>query len=379
MTISSNTVGHPVIKVLVLSKSFEIGGAERMIADLALLPETDDCSYEYAYLWPLKNDVFFQLIRSAGRPVKGLGTSKSELDIRWLFRLRKYLKRARFDVIHTHAASTSSLVRLVCLTLRHRPFQVYTEHSVWETSRFLTNIANRLTLPLCDALVAVSAFTAASYPSNYSKAFSVVPPGISRDRIIGAVDQDLSDRMQNLKERTSFLVGTAARLVPVKNVPVLISAIASLRNSGHSVGCVIAGDGPEFQSLISLVEELDLSGLVLFLGYIEQVGAMLSLIDAFVLSSLHEGAPVSIMEAMAAGVPVIATGVDGVNELFTDGQEGYLIPINNPTGIANAVSKLIENPDLCASLGEAASQRSRVYNIVNTRDALEVIYKGLFR
>ena len=134
------------------------------------------------------------------------------------------------------------------------------------------------------------------------------------------------------------------RLAPAKGLPILLEAIAQLED----VKLTIAGDGPDREMLEEKARVLNISERVTFLGYQsqQQVRALLKSADAFAMSSFVEGIPVVLMEAMAAGVPVVATCISGIPELVRDGLNGFLVSPGDVTTTASAIGRLLEDADL---------------------------------
>jgi len=156
------------------------------------------------------------------------------------------------------------------------------------------------------------------------------------------------------------------RLAAVKGLPILLQAIASLREAHPHLTLSLAGDGPDRQMLEKLAVDLDIADRVKFLGYQSQsqVRALLQQTDIFVMTSFAEGVPVVLMEAMAAGVPVIATRIAGVPELVQDGKTGVLIPPGDVAATAVAIDELLSDGDLRSRLTEAGRAKvEREFNI----------------
>ena len=145
------------------------------------------------------------------------------------------------------------------------------------------------------------------------------------------------------------------RLAAVKGLPVLFEAIAQLRQDRPNIILTIAGDGPDRQQLVQRAKELNIEENVRFLGYQSQsqVRELLAETDVFVMSSFAEGVPVVLMEAMAAGLPVVATRIAGVAELVEDGVSGFLVPPGDATALAERVAALLDDEDLRNRFGKA--------------------------
>ena len=160
------------------------------------------------------------------------------------------------------------------------------------------------------------------------------------------------------RERVAGLF-CAARLSPEKGQTFLIEALKILHQRGYPLVLRLAGDGPSRSRLKSLAEERQIAEYVIFLGNLteDQVIDELQASDLFMLSSFVEGVPVSAMEAMAVGVPVIATNVGGTGELVEDGRTGILVRPSDPKALADAVARLIEDYPLRLRVAQLGRQR----------------------
>lgn len=146
------------------------------------------------------------------------------------------------------------------------------------------------------------------------------------------------------------------RLAPEKGVGVMINSLIKLKQEGTAFELTLIGDGPERVQLEQLVAKNDLKDNILFHGYANQhtVRAKLLESDIFVLPSFAEGVPVSFMEAMASGIPVVGTNVGGVSELIEHGVTGLIIPPADEDALKNAISRYIKDPDLRMRISQAA-------------------------
>jgi colanic acid/amylovoran biosynthesis glycosyltransferase len=163
------------------------------------------------------------------------------------------------------------------------------------------------------------------------------------------------------------------RLANVKGLPILLQAVARLRASYPGVKLTIAGDGPDRQRLLALAGELGILENVAFLGYQtqRQVRELLGQADAFVMASFAEGVPVVLMEAMAAGVPVVATRIAGIPELVEDGVSGFLVPPGDPKALADKVDQLLRDPALRVVFGARGREKvDREFDLAAEADKL---------
>ncbi len=157
------------------------------------------------------------------------------------------------------------------------------------------------------------------------------------------------------------VVGTVGRLAAVKDQRTLIRALAHIFRESpmhrHSLRCILVGDGPERVALEQCIAELELGDRVWLAGDREDIPALLACMDVFVLPSLGEGISNTVLEAMATGLPVIATRVGGNPELVEHGVSGLLVPVGDAEALAQAVRELVDDPARCEQMGRAAVRR----------------------
>ena len=152
-----------------------------------------------------------------------------------------------------------------------------------------------------------------------------------------------------------MLVGTVARLNPVKRLDILLQAMMALRD----VHTVIVGDGPERAQLRTVSERSGLADRAHFAGQQRDVRTWLAALDVFVLSSDWEGMSNALLEAMAAGLPVVTTAVGGTPEVVVDGETGLLVPPRDPAALAEAIATFLHNSDRRCIMGRAGTERVR--------------------
>jgi glycosyltransferase involved in cell wall biosynthesis len=155
----------------------------------------------------------------------------------------------------------------------------------------------------------------------------------------------------------AFVVGTVARLDPVKDLATLVHGFAAARSSRADARLVLVGDGPERGSLERVAKSADMGGSTTFLGERSDPREILPAFDVYVNSSVTEGVSITILEAMAAFLPVVATSVGGTPEVIGDHREGLLVPARSPQALARALAELACAPVLREQLGAAARRR----------------------
>ncbi len=155
----------------------------------------------------------------------------------------------------------------------------------------------------------------------------------------------------------ALVVGTAARLDPVKDLPVLIDAVGRVRRAGVPIALAIIGEGPERGTVEAAIRAHGVEDAVHLLGYRPDVRALLAGLDVYVNSSISEGISLTILEGMAAALPVVATKVGGTPEVVLDGETGVLVPARSAEALADAILGLARDPAARARLGQAGRAR----------------------
>ena len=356
-------------KVLLLLKGLGAGGAE-MLAVTSARPRPGHLNHEVAYLLAHKDALVPRLAEHAV-PVRSYDQRRS-WDPRWLFRLRRDLRRTEIAVVHSHAPVPAIGARLAARTIpkQHRPKLVTTLHNTWSSLHPLTRAVYRLTSGLDDAHLSVSEGVHASLPPSLATQDRVVVHGIDVTQVRSTADR-AGTREELGIDDDHVLVGTIANLRRTKGYPDLFAAAATVMERSERARFVIVGDGPMRDELEDLRSSLPHPERVLLTGRRLDATRLLSGFDVFCLPSHHEGLPVVLMEAMALGVPVVATRVGGVGELITDGVEGRLVDPHRPDDLASVLLDLAEDPDARARFADRARHRSEA---LDTRPALRAVH-----
>ncbi|WJH32313.1 glycosyltransferase family 4 protein [Paenibacillus sp. CC-CFT747] len=172
-----------------------------------------------------------------------------------------------------------------------------------------------------------------------------------------------------------FLLFYAAEFNGNKNQELLIRAMAALHKEAPQARLLLAGDGPLKEACRATAIRLGVADRVDFLGHRKDIDVLLPLCDAAVASSRREGLPVNIMEAMACGLPLVASVNRGHSELVEDGVNGFLIPDEEEQRFASRLLELIRSPELCRRMGEENTKRVRLYSLRQVKEELTGIYK----
>jgi glycosyltransferase involved in cell wall biosynthesis len=366
---------RPRIRVLWLIKGLGPGGAERLLVEQAARSDRGALEYDVAYLLSWKGHLEPEL-EALGVAVHCL-EARSAADPRWPVRLRRLVHDRDIDVVHIHSPALAGLARPVLRTLRRRPAIVYTEHNGWPSYRLPTRLANRLTLGLDDVTLAVSDAVRASM-GRHGRDVEVVVHGIDVDRVRAHLaDRDTVRAELGVAARETLVV-TVANLRTGKGYPDLLTAAHAVIDDGPALRFAAAGQGPQEAELEALHDRLGLGDRFRLLGYVPDAARLIAAADLFVLASVHEGLPVAVMEALALGVPVVATRVGGLPELIEPGESGLLVEPGDPDALAEAIRAAVE-PATRARLAAGARRRGATVDAGPAVSRLDRLYLDLAR
>ena len=346
------------IKILQFLSEAEFGGTEQFVYDLATTMNPER----------FVNDLCFLLGPGpVGDRCKAQDLRVSYLHWRlWktpvvLFRFYRLLRRSGYTIIHAYGFKANLAARIVG-KLAGVPQIIgglRSQYPSLKANRLLLWL-DRLTLPLARCYVAnseaaVNHLVSQGYPSEK---FRVIYNGLD-PKLYAPADGDrrLLRKRYGLTNEEIPSIACVARLRPGKGQETLLRALAHLPTQNYR--CLLVGDGPQRQSVERLARELNLGDRVKFLGARDhdEITQILQLADIFVLPSRWEGMPMAIMEAMAAGLPVIATDVGGTGELVVHGDTGLLVRVGDVAGLAREIARLLDDPELRRRLGARGRER----------------------
>jgi glycosyltransferase involved in cell wall biosynthesis len=311
-------------------------------------------------------------------------------DLLATWRLARMMRVERPTILHTHTAKAGAVGRAAALLAgRSRPpIIVHTFHGHvlrGYFGRFWTGFfrqLEKLLARITDALVAVSPEVrdelVALGVAPESK-FRVIRLGIELDTRVS------SDRKARAETRRvmgipdeRFVVGWIGRMTAVKRTDVVLNAFRALRDEGVDAVLCMVGDGPDRVAVEELAGELGIVRHCLFPGYQEEVGPFFAAFDVFVLPSGNEGTPVTAIEALASGCPVVATSVGGVPDVVDDGVDGFLVEPGTVDGLASRLGELARDTELRTRMGAAGRERMQTrYSVDRLVDDMDRLYREL--
>jgi glycosyltransferase involved in cell wall biosynthesis len=368
------------IRVLQLITSLERGGAENHL--LALLTHADRQAFDLETAVISGEGELVPVFRQAGIPVHLL-KSRSRFDPLALGRLVRLLRDGQFDIVHSHLFRADIYAGLAVARLgERRPLLVSTRHN---DDRFFLNpfvglihygVSSRqdLIIAISDHIARFTVSRGVRHPERVRRVYHGIEPPVT---------QALEREGQHIRQELgiapdAFLVGNVGRLALQKGQRHLIAAMPLLLERVPRARAIIAGRGDLEDYLRDLAQEMGVADHVHVLGPRKDVPALMHAIDVFVMPSIWEGFGLVLLEAMAAGRPIVASRVATIPEVVADGETGLLVPASDPLALAEALAELADQPEKAARLGEAGRERlRRQFSLEKMVGDTELLYREL--
>jgi len=364
------------LRVLFMTTSMPVGGAETLLVNLIRGLDRSRfipllcCTKE---LGPLGEEL-------AGEIKTYHGLLRSKYDLRVLPRLMRLMRAERIDAVVTVGAGDKMFWGRLAAWRAGVPVVLSALHSTgWPDG---LGRLNRLLTPLTDAVIGVAAphgrylVEVEKFPPDKVR---VIPNGINVNRFQPRADRERVRSSLGLGPQNQA-VGIVAALRPEKNHELFLQTAAMLRTRHPQAKFLIIGDGPQRAKLETLASELHLGDAVQFLGTRADVPELVSALDVFMLTSHVEASPVSILEALACGTPVVATRVGSIAESVIEGETGFLALPGDAQALAQAAGRLLADPQLAQQMGRAGRRQVIAHGSLQTMIAgyenlLEEVYR----
>jgi glycosyltransferase involved in cell wall biosynthesis len=332
-------------------RSLECGGLERLAVDLAIAQKTRGHRVVVYAVYKHEPALLHDAERAGIRVVQF--NKETGFSIRTLWKMAMQLRRDRATVVHTH----NELVHTygtIAGRLAGVPCIVSTIHGTKGGVDPRLNRNYRTLLPWTDVVATVSAETAIQFSAEigrYRERFHIVRNGIPVDKF-AARSAEPGSHWPRIR------IGTVARLVEIKDQATLIGAFRIVQTNYPCAELHFLGDGPLRKNLELLSEQMGLGGSVTFHGASSNVAEFLSGLDVFALSSVSEGIPVAVLEAMSARLPIVSTRVGGVSEAAPEDTAAVYCPPGNPEALAEKMQSILE-PQRMKDMGKAGQNIAR--------------------
>jgi glycosyltransferase involved in cell wall biosynthesis len=361
---SSDQVSITKMKVLFVICNLDRGGTETQVVQLAQRLASTRCQVTVAALQgtgPLR-----KTLQQAGIPIVDFPKTGGLISVRGLYqflRLLRFIRREKFDVVHSHDL-WANLVAVPAAKFAGTPVVLSSQrdlaHLYWYTP-FRKKVIGRIHRWSTGVIVNSSAVS-----ELVQKEF-LVPAG--RVRVIhnGVAFERFASLRANRRElfpevdhNAKLILSVANMHTAVKGHYELIEAARHLRSAYPDARFIFVGDGAERLNIEESARAAGVQDSIIFLGRRADIPELLACCDIFVLPSHAEGLPNSLLEAMAAGLPAVATAVGGVPELIEDGVNGLLVPPRDPESLGNAILRILRDPEFRARLALAGRERARL-------------------
>ena len=370
--------GQEPIPVLHIIKSLGRGGAEMLLPETLRQHDKLKFKFHYIYFLPWKNQMVSAIEEEGGTVV--CVQAKNNASI--LLAVRKiaaYMRTHNIQLIHCHLPWAGMAGRVVG-RLTGVPV-VYTEHNKWERYHKLTYLLNKFTFGSQQRVIAVSAEVANSIKTNYGKAkplVQVVANGT--DTVKYARTQNIGNdiRKELNIPATATVIGITCVFRVQKRLGTWLEIAKALHAKHPDTFFIIVGDGPLREEIHAKAKALGTDKYVFFAGLQTETRPYFTAMDIFMMSSEFEGLPIALLEAMSMNCVPACTTAGGIPEVIKDGENGVLVPVQEPMQLVERLFQLIQQPERVAHMKQTA--RETVINSFSMKKMvgeLEVIYNDL--
>lgn len=361
------------IKLIQILTGLGIGGLENVVIEL--VSNLDRRRYESIVCSLDRNETRAGELEKMGIKIIYMDR-KPGIDYFLPFRLAKVFKEEKIQIVHTHN-STCYFYGILAAILAKIPILIHTEHGRNFPDKKITMAINRLLSWKVDRIITVSNILRHllnRYEKISLEKIQVVSNGINSKFFTNNYNK------AEIKKRFGFnqedrLIGIVARLYPIKDHRCLFNAFCFLIKEFPEARLLVIGDGPERGRLEQLALDLKIDKKIIFLGNRQDVPDLLSVLDIFVLSSQNEGMSLTLIEAMASSLPIVATNVGGNSELIKDGVNGTLVSSGNPLSLSQAIIQLLNDGPKARRMGNAGR---RVFEELYTVNKMVRNYERIY-
>jgi len=369
----------PVIRVLILVKTLVPGGAERLIETQLESLDRSRFRVDVAYVLDRGGDFPERIRRLCNRMIKlRRGNHRRGIGAIGLVRL---VVRERYDVIHIHSPVLGSIARLVARLIprSRRPSLVTTEHLVWDNYHPVTRFMNKITIQGDDRVFAVGSEVLASMSLRHPERAEVLIHGVDREHFRPDPVLRRETRTNLGLDDETFVIAVTAHFRRQKNHELLVRILSELDRRDVRFVCLLAGTGELENVIRRRVEKAGLGSRVRFLGLVDDTAGILVASDVFMLTSLWEGLPVALMEALACGCPVVASDVDGIHDTLVDSGAGYLFDprVADVTSVCDVLALVASDAELRQRMSREATVIAAGFDAARSVNAVAAAYEQL--
>lgn len=348
----------------------EMGGSERLVHNLAL--NLDRTLFNPSVAWFYGNRILKEF-SDLDIPLYHVPKNK-RIDFSTMNKFGEIIKDNNIHIINAHHF-LSMVYSFYGCKMNNRCRLIYTEHSVWEIEKisWKWKTAGRYLLKRADGAVGVSSNVSEAIRENFNlpaDKISTIRNGVDLKTFSKKIDKKAMIRKEFCIEDNEKVIGIVANFRKIKNHIFLLKAFKELTKTFMHVKLIVIGQGfkedPENseEEIRSFVAQNGLSKKVLFLGYRQDVSDFLGIMDIFCLTSFKEGLPISLIEAMAAGLPIVGTEVEGIKDVVIHEKNGFLVQLDDVYRLKNALNTLLCNESIRQKFGkESKSMATSAYSL----------------
>jgi len=364
------------IKVLHIIKSLGRGGAEMLLPETLRVHNKNEFQFHYIYFLPWK-DHMVESIRNNGGKVTCVAASNNIVLMTRILKVKDYILKNNIQLIHAHLPWAGILARLVGKWC-NVPV-IYTEHNKQERYHQATRIMNLAALNLASRVIAVSDDVRNSIVRNKRRLtvpITTILNCVNTEHFTKDVAKITDIRKTLGIPEDALIVGTIAVFRVQKRLDVWMEVAHKIMNEVANVHFVIVGDGPLKDDLIRKRKNMGMEGRIHMPGLETEIRPYLQCFDVFMMSSIFEGLPVALLEAMSMGCPVIATDAGGIGEVIRDNTDGLLCSTEKPEMLVNLAAGLLKDKEGRMAFGQRARKRVQEnFSMKVMVDQLENIYR----
>lgn len=338
-----------------------IGGTEMVIKNI--IEGSDAAKYEMSIF------CIEQPIGPWGKELEENGTEifskhrKDGFDLSLITEIRACIRNQNIDIIHCHQYTPWVYGVLAAIGLKTKV--IFTEHGRFypDSSSWKRKIVNPILSFFTDHITAISKATKQAlvdYEFLSADKITVIYNGIKALPKVDEIEK-YNLKQQLLIEDDDIVLGTVARLDPIKNHEMMLNAFSDVVTKHPNTKLVIVGDGELLTTLKEQCQQLDIADKVIFTGYITKPGNYIEIFDVFLLSSLSEGASMTLLEAMSLAKPCVVTDAGGNSEIIKNGCNGLVTENNNLNAFSHALLQIINETDKTEAMGRAGQERFITY------------------
>jgi sugar transferase (PEP-CTERM/EpsH1 system associated) len=358
MPVPSTSSAAPRLRLLQITHDLDLGGLQQVIYNLCRTLDRD--RFEISVLCLREKGLFANDVEALGIPVYLLEQKQQGADYFAFRKVARLLRELRIDIVHTHNTQPFFDGTIGAMLAGVRTV-VHTDHARAFPDKLRYMVAEWAMSLYAYRVVGCSEHTSQQlmrYEKIPKRKIVTIPNGIDGSRFELTIDRQAKRRELGIHEQGS-VIGLAVRLSDQKGITFLLQAMPRILAKHPDTTLLIAGDGDLRMDLEQEAQQLGIAARVKFCGPRKDIPELLKLLDLYVLPSKWEGLPMVILEAMAAGCPIVATDVGGNSSAVVDGVTGALVPPQDPGVLADAIIRLLDSPDLLKTYAANGKNRFR--------------------